>query len=51
MENQRKKQIKALEEDVKQLFKSRIVKESLTNLKQKYSFEEIANKRIDEIQK
>ena len=45
------KQIKALEEDGKKLVKSSSEKKSSTHLKQqKKIFEELANKRIDEIQ-
>ena len=44
IENQAKKQIKALEEHEKQLFESSCWKESLTFLKQK-----LANKRMDKI--
>ena len=43
-------QIQALERHWKQLVKSSSKKESLTHLKQKDVFEELANKRADEIQ-
>ena len=49
-EDQGEKQIKALEEHAKQLVKSSSEKESLTFLKQKEIFEELANERMGEIQ-
>ena len=49
IEDQREKQIKALEEYGKQLLKSSDEKESSTHSKRKEIFEELANKRIDEI--
>ena len=45
-----RKQIEAIEEHGKQLFKSRWDKEFLTILKQNEIFEELANEKIDEIQ-
>ena len=45
-----RKQIEAIEEHGKQLFKSRCDKEYLTILKQNEIFEELANEKIDEIQ-
>ena len=50
IEGQGEIQIQALERHWKQLVKSSSKKESLTHLKQKYVFEELANKRADEIQ-
>ena len=50
IEHQGWKQLKALEEHGKQLIKSSDEKKSSTHLKQKETFEELANKRIDEIQ-
>ena len=49
IEGSRSKQIKALEEHGKQLLKSRGEKESLTLLKQRDIFEELANERMDKI--
>ena len=50
IEDQGEKQIKALQDHGKQLVNSSSEKESLTLSKQKEIFEELANKRIDEIQ-
>ena len=50
IEGQGEIQIQALERHWKQLVKSSSKKESLTHLKQKDVFEELANKRADEIQ-
>ena len=50
IEGQGEKQIKALEEHRKQLVKSSSEKESLTLLKEKEIFEELANEGMDEIQ-
>ena len=50
IEDQVEKQIKTLEEHGKQLVKSSDEKESLKLSKQKETFEELANTRIDEIQ-
>ena len=50
IEDQGEKQIKALEEHGKQLVESSGKKWSLIHLKQKETFEELANKRIHEIQ-
>ena len=50
IEYQGEKQIKALEEHGKKLMKSSSEKQSLTLLKQKEIFEELANERMDEIQ-
>ena len=49
MEDQGENQIKALEEHGKQLVKSSSGKVSLTFLKQKNVFEELANERMSEI--
>ena len=49
IDDQGEKQMKALEEHRKQLVISSCEKESLTSLKQKEIFEEIANERIGEI--
>ena len=50
IENQGEKQIKALEEYGKQLVKYNNEKESSTHLKQKEIFEQLANRRMEEIQ-
>ena len=50
IEGQGEIQIQALERHWKQLVKSSSKKESITHLKQKDVFEELANKRADEIQ-
>ena len=50
IEGQGEIQIQVLERHWKQLVKSSSKKESLTHLKQKDVFEELANKRADEIQ-
>ena len=50
MKIKEKKQIKALEEHGKQLVKSSDEKKFSTHLKQKEFFEELDNKRTDEIQ-
>ena len=50
IEDQREKQIKALEEHGKQLVKYNNEKESSTHSKQKEIFEGLANKRMEEIQ-
>ena len=50
MKIKEKKQIKALQEHVKQLVKSFGEKEPLTLLKQKNTFEELAKERMGELQ-
>ena len=50
IEHQGWKQLKALEEHGKQFVKSSDEKKSSTHLKQKETFEELANKRMSEIQ-
>ena len=47
--DQEEKQIKAVKDHGKQLFKSSTEKESLTLSEQKEIFEELANERVDEI--
>ena len=49
IEDQWKKQIKTLKEHGKQLDKYSDEKESLTYSKQKFFFEELANRRMEEI--
>ena len=50
IEDQTEKQIKALEQHGKQLLKCNNEKESSKHLKQQERFEELANKRMEEIQ-
>ena len=50
MEDQREEQIKTLEEHFEQLVKSNREEDSLTLLKQKEVFEELANKKMSKMQ-